>query len=175
MSWNTPRTWITGELVTAALMNTHLRDNLDYLYDGNNIGARVYNSANISIPDSTYYVLPFDSERYDTDNIHSTVTNTGRLTAQTAGKYLVIGHLWMQGSNAYGELGISINGFAVARQTRQNSPSNVSWMATVSTIYDFAVGEAAELIVYHTHGTALTAYAANNFSLEFAMHRIGES
>lgn len=27
MSWTTPRTWSTGEVVTAALMNTHVRDN----------------------------------------------------------------------------------------------------------------------------------------------------
>ena len=29
MAWTTPRTWVTGELVTAALMNTHLKDNLN--------------------------------------------------------------------------------------------------------------------------------------------------
>ncbi len=29
--WTAPRTWATGEIVTAAIMNTHLRDNLDYL------------------------------------------------------------------------------------------------------------------------------------------------
>jgi len=29
MAWTTPRTWVTGEVVTAALLNTHLRDNLD--------------------------------------------------------------------------------------------------------------------------------------------------
>lgn len=28
MAWTAPRTWTTGELVTAALMNAHLRDNL---------------------------------------------------------------------------------------------------------------------------------------------------
>ena len=28
MAWTTPRTWTTGELVTAAFMNTHVRDNL---------------------------------------------------------------------------------------------------------------------------------------------------
>ena len=27
MSWTTPRTWTTGELVTAAIMNAHIRDN----------------------------------------------------------------------------------------------------------------------------------------------------
>ena len=29
MAWTTPRTWTTGEIVTAALLNTNLRDNLN--------------------------------------------------------------------------------------------------------------------------------------------------
>ncbi len=29
MAWTTPRTWVTNELVTAAIMNTHVRDNLN--------------------------------------------------------------------------------------------------------------------------------------------------
>jgi hypothetical protein len=28
MAWTAPRTWVAGEVVTAALLNTHLRDNL---------------------------------------------------------------------------------------------------------------------------------------------------
>lgn len=28
MAWTAPRTWVAGETVTAALLNTHLRDNL---------------------------------------------------------------------------------------------------------------------------------------------------
>lgn len=28
MAWTAPRTWVTGEIVTAAIMNTHVRDNL---------------------------------------------------------------------------------------------------------------------------------------------------
>lgn len=31
MAWTAPRTWTTGELVTAAIMNTHIRDNQLYL------------------------------------------------------------------------------------------------------------------------------------------------
>jgi len=34
MAWTTPRTWVAGELVTASMLNTHLRDNLNYLYGG---------------------------------------------------------------------------------------------------------------------------------------------
>jgi len=33
MAWIAPRTWVAGETVTAALMNTHLRDNLNALRD----------------------------------------------------------------------------------------------------------------------------------------------
>lgn len=29
MAWTTPRTWATGEVVTASIMNTHVRDNLN--------------------------------------------------------------------------------------------------------------------------------------------------
>ena len=31
MAWTAPRTWVSGETVTAALMNTHVRDNLNAL------------------------------------------------------------------------------------------------------------------------------------------------
>ncbi len=33
MGWTSPRTWIAAEIVTAALMNTHVRDNLSALAD----------------------------------------------------------------------------------------------------------------------------------------------
>ena len=31
MAWTTPRTWVAAEVVTASVMNTHVRDNLAYL------------------------------------------------------------------------------------------------------------------------------------------------
>ena len=39
MAWTAPRHWVTGEMVTAALLNTHIRDNLlqlgdSHLHDG---------------------------------------------------------------------------------------------------------------------------------------------
>jgi hypothetical protein len=32
MSWTAPRTWTVGEVVTAAMMNAHVRDNLKYVH-----------------------------------------------------------------------------------------------------------------------------------------------
>jgi len=34
MAYTTPRTWVAGELVTAAFLNTHVRDNISYLKGG---------------------------------------------------------------------------------------------------------------------------------------------
>lgn len=34
MAWTSPRTWVAAELVTAALLNTHLRDNLNAIQGG---------------------------------------------------------------------------------------------------------------------------------------------
>lgn len=50
---------------------------------------QAYNSANISIPNNDGTVVTLDSERYDTDTMHSTVTNTSRLTFNTSGIYVV--------------------------------------------------------------------------------------
>lgn len=33
MAWTAPRTWVVGEVVTASMMNTHVRDNLKALSD----------------------------------------------------------------------------------------------------------------------------------------------
>jgi hypothetical protein len=57
------------------------------------VSARVFNSADITVPDSVNsFYLSFDSEHWDTDNIHDTTTNPTRLTAQTAGKYMIKGY-----------------------------------------------------------------------------------
>lgn len=37
MAWTSPRTWVAGEVVTAALINTHLRDNLNHLNDSSSL------------------------------------------------------------------------------------------------------------------------------------------
>ncbi|MGI0015143.1 MAG: hypothetical protein ACREBU_17150, partial [Nitrososphaera sp.] len=50
---------------------------------------RVFQSVALSIPNAAFTALTWNSETFDTDNLHSTVTNTDRLTAAIAGKYLV--------------------------------------------------------------------------------------
>lgn len=52
-------------------------------------GASVYRSTDLNLALKTWAPLPFDSERWDNDNMHD--PNGSRITARTAGKYLIIG------------------------------------------------------------------------------------
>lgn len=61
MAWTTPRTWATNELVTAALMNTHVRDNLKHYGD------------------TRYLPIPLNSAYYDSG------TMSGFLASATIG------------------------------------------------------------------------------------------
>lgn len=178
MAWTTPTTRSTGDLVTAAIWNTDMVDNLIHLHDGLP-GCRANNSANISIADSTVTVLTFDSERYDTDNIHSTTTNTGRLTCQTAGKYAIFGNVeWGSGSVGYRALGIRLNGTTYVganRYTPDGSGGTTPFRHShgVSVIYNLAVGDYLELIVYQTQGSSINVNASGNYSPEFGMQKAG--
>ena len=56
-------------------------------------GARVYSSADLTVGSSEYEVL-WDSESYDTDSIHSTSVETGRLTVPSGVQYVkVLAHI----------------------------------------------------------------------------------
>ncbi len=51
--------------------------------------ARAFHNATQSLTTGVLTALAFNSERYDTDVIHDTVTNNTRLTCKTAGKYRI--------------------------------------------------------------------------------------
>jgi hypothetical protein len=85
MAWTTPASWSTNEVVTAAKMNTHVRDNVAFL--GSPPSVAVNNSASVSVANATFTVMLANTELWDTDTMHSTSSNTSRLTATTAGRY----------------------------------------------------------------------------------------
>lgn len=83
----TPRTWAVGELLTAAKLNTDLRDGLNILLSPPLAILRSTTLQNMTNGADTPLNWPI--EDLDTDGGHSTVTNTSRYTAQTAGYYLL--------------------------------------------------------------------------------------
>ena len=62
-------------------------NNLSFLYNAPTVGLR--NSTGQVISSGVNTILTFNTEDWDTDNMHSTVSNTGRITCNTAGIYIV--------------------------------------------------------------------------------------
>jgi len=139
------------------------------------VGARVYNTTAISCANGAAVLLTFDSERYDTDNIHSTATNTGRLTATTAGKYHITGEATFA-ANATGNRGIvlRINGVTEIAHVRVPAAggSDVT-MLSISSTWDMAATDYVELMAYQTSGGVLSVTNLAAASPEFMMHRLG--
>ena len=96
MAWTTPRTWTTGETVTASLLNTHVRDNLTYLSAVKSF--RAYQSAGQAIASSTDTKVSFQTEVWDTEGQFDPTTNY-RHTPLIAGKWLYTAIVHLPNSN----------------------------------------------------------------------------
>ena len=139
------------------------------------VGAKVFNSANISIADDTAVALTYDSEEYDTDGIHSTGTNTGRLTCVTAGYYIVIAIVRFEtNTTGYRRLYIvnSATG-AISTTTQGETSADIQCdLFCAATVY-LNVGDYLTASVKHKATVALNVLNYSNASPYFMMHRIG--
>lgn len=136
--------------------------------------ARVFNSGALTISDSAVTTVTFDSERFDNDNIHSTSSNTGRLTATTAGKYYIAG-MARFASNGTGRRAIFIGhqGDNTIALQEWDTNQNASTHMAISTLYDLAADDYVELWVLQVSGGDLNIEAIASYSPEFMMIRIG--
>lgn len=172
MPWTTPRTWTTGELVTKAIMDTHIRDNQLFLYTPPM--AHVFNSAGISIPNNSVTALSFDSERYDTDGIHSPTTYPTRLTCNTAGVYLLTANIrWALNANGHRGIFFQLgSGVSFAGNTIVPVPT-IPIYQSLAGVYRLAVGDYVEVVVIQTSGAALGVEFTADLSIEATMQWIG--
>lgn len=170
MAWTSPSTRATGDLITASIWNADIVNNLTALA----AGARVYHNAAQSIANSTPTVLAFNSERYDTDTIHDTVTSNSRLTCKTAGKYLIAASVEFAGNaTGYREVALLLNGATVI--ANQTVPSGLAGALSVAVAaeYALAVNDYVEARVFQTSGGPLNVNVTGNYSPEFSMHFLG--
>jgi len=138
-------------------------------------GARVYRTTNQTIPNVTSTAILFDAERFDTENIHDTATNTDRLTCRTPGKYLIIGQVeWAVVTAGERLVWIESNGSVAQGRVRALAGGNTTQPTQIaSTILDLQVGDYVRLLVYQDSGAGLNVTAAPNFAPEFMMVLLG--
>ena len=166
MAYSAPPNFTTGQIVTEANLDT-LSDDITFLAGPPR--CRVYNSANISVNDTTDTALTFNSERYDTDTMHSTAVNTGRITFTTAGTYAVGANVsFAADADGYRTVAIRLGGSTViaAADVPTVGAGGVTRVA-VATEYAFSATNYVEVVVWHNAGAALNVVAAGNYSPEF--------
>lgn len=81
---NTIHNPATGTVAPAAWGDV-IRDDLEFLVDPPTCS--VFDSTGNTVADNTVTTVSADSENFDNDAMHSTVTNNSRITVQTAGRY----------------------------------------------------------------------------------------
>ena len=168
MAYTTPKTYNVGDVLTASDMNTYQRDNIVALR--NPPTCRVYNDAAISINNTTTTILTLNSERFDTDAMHNTSTNTSRLTCVTAGVYLIHGHVRFASNNTGHRIaGIRLNGSTQIANQKTEAVQGTTTVLSVATVYKLSVADYVELTAYQSSGGALNVEAEGNLSPEFGM------
>jgi len=145
---------------------------------GNDISARVFNSADItvsSLKPGEWTSLTFDSERWDTANLHETATNSGRLKAPVAGKYYIFANITWEspiGTGLWG-LRLQLNGKTViAEQSLPNTAAPFRISMSVGTLYALAAGDYVEVQVFQNSGNPLLIRTIPATSPEFGMAKL---
>jgi hypothetical protein len=122
-------------------------------------GARVYNSANISVSNTTNTTLTFDSEAFDT-GLHSTSTNTERLTIVRAGIYIVFATVrWAGHATGIRASYLLLNGsnsiLASGSHQLGTAPDANAYVQQVISIAKLAVDDYMTVVVYQSSGGSL--------------------
>jgi hypothetical protein len=119
------------------------------------IGVRVKGSSNQGITNTTYTILPFNQETYDTSNFHDTSTNNSRLTIPSglSGYYYVYANLnWNGGTSGYRRQQIYKNGSTSAFEVDIAFSQDIWMNVHSSTTLYLTAGDYLEMRVYQTSG-----------------------
>lgn len=159
-----PRTWVVGDLVTAAMLNKDVRD-ADTFF-ARPPAASVVNSAALSIANATITYFTFNLESFDNDNIHDNVTNNSRLTCTAGGCWIIAPYANFTG-NATGNqrsVFLRINGGGVFRQLDVRPNGAGVTQVCFAALYKFSLNDYIEMGVYQDSGGALNVSAECGFA-----------
>ena len=136
-------------------------------------GARVFNTSSIPITSGVVTTLTYNSEDYDDDNYHSTVSLTGRLVVPSAGRYTIGCNIaWDSNSTGYRELRFRLNGSTIIGRVRHLPVSGAtSWQALNVTL-SLSANDYIESQVVQTSGGVLDVALGGNASPYFWITRI---
>lgn len=137
--------------------------------------AHVYHATNQTTTTGVPFTFAFDTERFDTDTIHDTVTNNSRLTCKTAGKYQITGSIaWDVNATGLREARLFLNGTTVIGKDYRMTVTTAleSTYQTVTVLWDMAVNDYVELLGRQLSGGNLAATGTSSGLTQFMMARV---
>ena len=120
--------------------------------------------------------ITFDAERWDTDAMHSLVTNTNRITINTAGLYLLTGNVYYQQVAGTGDRDtyFLVNNTTRVAEVDTTVGANYFPRHNLTTVYKFAAGDYVTLQCFQNSGGNVNIEVNANVSPEFSATWIGE-
>lgn len=174
MPYVAPATVVTATTITTAWGNS-VKAATDFL--ANPPACRVYNNVNQSIPvGGSGTFLAFNTERFDTNTMHDTVTNNGRITFNTAGLYVVsFSGSWAAVAGGIRVFELWLNGLTTKLAGWLDSPPSATdaRAATITTLWKMAAGDYVQALAYQTSGGALNVVGTGNTFPEFSAVWVG--
>lgn len=162
-----------GKKLTLANWNAHIKANIDYfkavlagtdtdkipasaLADGVRPSCRLVEPTSQSIAHNTITVIAFTNETFDATDMHNNIVNPERITATTAGKYLIVGQVSFPAiATGRRQMFLRKGGIATGAYTEPTpSASNDSTEQVADTV-ELAVNDYVDLCVFQTSGGAL--------------------
>ena len=160
MAYSDPGAVTAGDPLPAAYLNT-TRANGAWFSEPPQCS--VFNSSVQSVPNSTVTALLCGSENLDNTSMHSTTSNTSRITAVNAGRYTFTGtaQFAIDGTGTgMRRLSFRLNG------TTEYDLVQVAAVSTLSTVilsgsrtFTLAISDYAEMVVHQNSGGALNVTA----------------
>lgn len=166
----------TGDVYQASTYNTYTAQNVNNLIVPAAVSA--YHNTTQSLTNNAQTDLVFNSEYFDTDSMHDTSTNTGRLTITTPGIYVVTLNVAFA-ANATGQriLTILLDGTRIASHGITAGSAAVIRLG-LTTIQSINNGSYLSATGFQDSGGALNALAddaANNTFARFSATWVGRT
>lgn len=173
MAFTTPRTWVTGETVSAAQLNEQVRDNENFLFSPP--GCKVYRATNQTITTGSGGAdVSFSNERYDTDGMWAIGSPT-IVDINTNGRYLLVGQIiWAaEASSTYRILRFYVGSAIIGYDARHPvQTAGTQTAVSLTTINPFTSSDQIKMFVAQNTGGSLDIVAGNG-SPELALQWIG--
>jgi hypothetical protein len=142
----TPFTATAGTKLSASSFNAGVQQVFAFLMDPPRCA--VWNSVGAATGVGAGAVIPYDTETDDNDSMHSTSSNTGRITFNTAGRYElnIFNSLSANTLTTY-NVQVRLNGASSLRTMQFGSPGGSGRQTCVSLSRVFAASDYVEVLV----------------------------